>query len=265
LPGVRIVEQWAFFNCCALSDVEFGDKLETIGERLFAGCRSLRSIKIPYVRTVGSDAFNGCHSLQKIKMPYVRTIGSWAFLQCEQLTDVELPCVETMGPSAFIRCVKLRRVAIPLKDNMFVVNNVDQRCTQFGECENLTAVDLLGGMHNTVYSLLLESWKDEINQEIDRINEVLPNIHHTEKTNVIQGWIRSVIDRIQHYKAEHNTLLKEDMTQLELAVWKANLDENEEVRAKKAKIDVESVRNERRIKSGASIIIGNVLPFLMLR
>jgi hypothetical protein len=36
------------------------------------------------------------------------------------------------------------------------------------------------------------------------------------------------------------------------------------VRAKKAKIDVESVRKEKCITSGASIVIKNVLPFLKL-
>ena len=75
---------------------------------------------------------------------------------------------------------------------------------------------------------------------------------------------------MKRYKTEHKTLLKEDMTQLELAVWKAKLDEREEdnsnlkMPAKKAKIDVEGVRMERRITSGASIVIKNVLPFLQL-
>jgi hypothetical protein len=41
LPGVRIVEKGAFFNCKALSDVEFGDKLETIGEAVFLCCPRL--------------------------------------------------------------------------------------------------------------------------------------------------------------------------------------------------------------------------------
>ena len=65
-------------------------------------------------------------------------------------------------------------------------------------------------------------------------------------------------------------MLNEDMTQLELAIWKAKLDEkeddnsNQKVQAKKAKIDVESARKERRIKSGADIIIRNVVPFLQL-
>jgi hypothetical protein len=244
LPGVRIVEQWAFSYCAALSDVEFGDKLETIGKRVFAGCRSLRSIKMPYVRNIGDSAFNGC----------------------KQLTDVELPCVDTIEPFAFFRCHRLRRVAIPLKDNIFLFDNYRQRCSQFDDCANLTTVDLAGaeGIHKTVSSLLLESWRDEMNQEIDRINQVLPNTRFIEKTDAIRLWIRSVIDRMEHYKAEHNTLLKEDMTQLELVVWKAKLDEKEEAQAKKAKIDVKVVRKEKRITSGADIIIQNVLPFLKL-
>ena len=92
-----------------------------------------------------------------------------------------------------------------------------QRYSQLDECENLATVDLVGaeGIRKTISSLLLERWRDEMNQEINSINQVLPNTPANEKTNAIQGWIRSVIDRMEHYKVEHNTLLKEDMTQLE--------------------------------------------------
>ena len=109
-----------------------------------------------------------------------------------------------------------------------------------------------------------------MNEEIDRINQDLPNTPADEKTAAIHHWIRSVIDRMEHYKTEHNRLLKEDMTLLELAVWMTKLDEKEEdnsnpkIQAKKAKIVVESRRNERRITSGANIVIKNVLPFLKL-
>jgi hypothetical protein len=80
---------------------------------------------------------------------------------------------------------------------------------------------------------------------------------------------------MEHYKAEHSILLKENMTQLELALWKTNLDDEKGekassssdviVQAKKAKLDVEGMRREKRITSGASIVIKNVLPFLQSR
>ena len=108
-----------------------------------------------------------------------------------------------------------------------------------------------------------------MNEEIGRINRELPNTLGNEKTNAIRLWIRSVIDRMGHYKAEHNRLLKEHMTQLELAVWKAKLDEEEdstkEVQTtKRAKIDTDYVRKDKRITSGANVIVKNVLPFLKL-
>ena len=56
------------------------------------------------------------------------------------------------------------------------------------------------------------------------------------------------------------------MTQLELAVWKANLDEEEDdhLEGGRDRIDTRGRRNERRITSGADIVIRNVLPFLQL-
>jgi hypothetical protein len=98
---------------------------------------------------------------------------------------------------------------------------------------------------------------------------VLPDTRAGDKTDVIQEWIKSVISRMVNYKAEHYALLKEDMTQLELAVWKAKLDDDDDEKEDgsiegRAKIATGSARNERRITSGASIVINNVLPFLKL-
>jgi hypothetical protein len=133
--------------------------------------------------------------------------------------------LERIGIGAFANCSRLRRITIPLKDNMFPLDSGFQIYKQFHECWNLTTVDLFGGIHNTISSLLLESWKNRIEQEIDRINQVLPSTPAYEKSDTIRLWIESIINSIEHYKAEHYALLKEEMAQLELAVWKAKLDE----------------------------------------
>ena len=244
LPGVRIIEDWAFNNCRALTDVEFGDKLDTIGFEAFYCCTSLRNIKIPKIR-----AIRDC-----------------AFVECKQLTDVELSeDLETIGEEALAYCPRLRRISIPLKDEEMIEDNV------FMKCENLSQVDLVGGIHKTVLTLLLDSWRNEMNDLIDRINQVLPNTAANNKTVVIQEWMERVRGRIKHYKSEHHVLLKEFTTLLELALWKAKLDESQDERAlgsdqpaKKAKIDVMAARQEQRITFGASIVIKNVLPFLKL-
>jgi hypothetical protein len=73
----------------------------------------------------------------------------------------------------------------------------------------------------------MESWRNEMRE--GRINRVLPTTAHsqTQKKGTIRQWqwIRSVLQRIEHYKTEHYILLQEAMTPLELALWnwKANL------------------------------------------
>ena len=47
-----------------------------------------------------------------------------------------------------------------------------------------------------------------MNQEISRINEVLPDLSSFEKAGEMRDWIRRVLRRIEHYKAEPHNLLK---------------------------------------------------------
>mmetsp|Transcript_22113 Transcript_22113/g.36142 ORF Transcript_22113/g.36142 Transcript_22113/m.36142 type:complete len:112 (+) Transcript_22113:678-1013(+) len=108
-------------------------------------------------------------------------------------------------------------------------------------------------------------------REISRINRALPTLN-TEgiQTDGIQQWIESVLSRMEHFKAEHYTLVREAMTLLELAMWKAIIDENggenysQRAKAKKVKMDMKAARRERRVTSGADIVVKNVLPFLKL-
>jgi len=269
---VEIIEQEAFFRCVSLRGVNMLGVRE-IGDRAFGACHALSGVEFgSNLESVGGEAFYNCTSLRSIKMPSVRTIQQWAFGHCYQLIDAEFGVdLERIGPYSFYKSTRLRRIAIPLKDNLFPFDIVEQQYNQFEDCENLTAVDIVGAeeINNTISSLLLESWRDGMNQEIDRINQELPDTHVNETTNAIRLRIRSVLGKMEHYKAEHNRLLKEHMTQLELAVWKAKLDEKEssstlKVQTKRAKLDVESMRKEKRITSGADIIIKNVLPFLKL-
>ena len=92
-----------------------------------------------------------------------------------------------------------------------------------------------------------------MNDEIDRINQVLPNTRTDLKTSAIQQWMERVLERIEHYKSEHYTLLKNNMTQLELALWKSNLPND---------VDAAESRHEARVTCGANIIIPHVLSFL---
>ena len=104
--------------------------------------------------------------------------------------------------------------------------------------------------------------------EINRINQVLPITSRIEKTDAIRQWMESLVDKMDHYKAEHYRYVKEGITLLELALWKAKLGEKEDIceegKTKKAKVDAQSARKGKRITCGADTVIKNVLPFLKL-
>jgi hypothetical protein len=240
MTGVIEIEKHAFFGCHALSDLDF-DKVEIIGYGAFMYCRSLRSTNLPSVRRVGASAF----------------------YECRALTDAVFgEDLERIEGGAFYNCPSLRHIAIPLKDGLIVEDGA------FNHCTSLSRVDVAGGIHKTISSLHMERWRDETKEAIDSINQTLPETPR-RKANAINQWIRSVIDKMEHYKAEHQIVLKEAMTLLELALWKANLDETEsgvpsQEGARVTRRQVKRARKERCITSGAGIIIKNVLPFLQL-
>jgi hypothetical protein len=253
---VRVIESDAFAECTALEEVEFGNQLETIGEWAF-------------YRT----------SLRNINIPKVRLIGDYAFSKCRQLTEAELSeDLERIGEDALAYCPRLRSIAIPLKDDMLGK-------TVFDYCEYLSTVDVVGGVHKTISSLPLDSWKSDMNHEIGRINHVLPNTDCSRKNAAIQQWMERALEKIEHYKSAHYALLKDNMTQLELALWKAKLHEMEgeefalssdlcvllekkmtllEFARWKAKVDEEfaDARLKARVNCGATFIIPHVLSFL---
>ncbi len=244
LPGVKTIDTEAFQHCTGLKSVKFGNKLETIGKCSFAHCTSLRRLKI--------------HTVSSIEL--------CAFWDCIVMTHVELPSEEgalyTIKGRAFAECRSLRRISLPLKEDLLTANTV------FDDCDELQRVDLVEGIHETVSSLHLNSWRDEMTSEINRINRSLPFLSEEGiQTEGIQQWMQSVLRRITHYKADHRNLLKEAMALLELALWKAKLDANGEEcslesKTKRRKIDDEDIRKESRVTCGANIIIKNVLPFL---
>jgi hypothetical protein len=272
--GVLKVGGWAFNRCRSLERVKMPG-VKIIGYGVFYYCNSLVDVELDNLEMVQDDAFSDCTSLQRVKLPKVKTIGISAFRDSGVDVLEFGEDLETIRSGAF-QGSKLRRIAIPLKDGMFQWNDYLETYTQFSKCYNLATVDLVGGVHKTVASLHLESWRNEMNEEIQQINQILPVIDHDEKSSEIVEWIQLLISKIEHYKSEHRAVVKEVATLLELALWKAKLADfieegdvgvgpAEENTERKAKIDDdEGTRKEARITSGADIVIKNVLPFLMM-
>jgi hypothetical protein len=266
---IRRIKKYAFDRkCYRLRRVRKMTGVVEIEENAFGGCNALSELEFDKLEIIGNRAFCSCFSLSSINMPSIRMVGEYAFAHCVALTDVVFgENLERIETGSFVCTRALRRIVIPLKYNLIIDYHA------FHYCQNLSRVDVVvGEIHKTISSLHMESWRNEMKEEIDRINQTLPNTHSYEKAEAIQEWITRVLDRMEHYKTEHRTLLKEAVTLLELTLWKAKLlneaDEKkcsvDEVR-KKAKIDTEAARKENRVTCGASIVIKNVLPFLSLK
>jgi hypothetical protein len=106
--------------------------------------------------------------------------------------------LETIEKRAFSGCISLERITLPLKDGIITADNV------FRLCENLKHVDLVGGVHETIVALHLDEWRDDMKEEINLINQVLPNAlarydyrdNYFEaggKAQAVREWIRSVL------------------------------------------------------------------------
>lgn len=303
--SVRVIDAEAFEGCQHLTHVTFHDEVERVDERAFQMCPSLQRIYFSSssgvkvvkegafafctrledidefaqeLESIGANAFINCSSLRHVKIPSVKVIEANAFYMCVHLMDVEFgEGLERTGECAFGGCHRLRHISIPLKDDVITDDNL------FKGCENLTTVDIAGrNIHEAVLSLNLESWRHEMNQEIDRINQLLPCVTTEEhpffgprgqKTPLIRRWVGSVLCKMKHYKAEHYHCLREAAAQLELALWSINLlslDESEDVDSLEFKGSkatpgiIERTRQERRVTCAANVVIENVLLFLIL-
>ena len=175
MPGVTIIEEDAFGCCIALTDVECG-KLEILGEGAFYECKSLKSINLPSARIVEEEAFSNCTALMDAKF------GSK---------------LERIDERAFSNCTSLQRITIPLKDGMISHDGI------FTCCEKLNHVDLVEGeiLRETITALQLEEWRNNMHDEIDTINQILPTTDAGEllyddvggKARTIRRWIISVL------------------------------------------------------------------------
>ena len=149
-------------------------------------------------------------------MPSVEIVEENAFNYCDALMDVKFSNkLRRIEWRAFVRCRSLERITIPLKDGLIATDAV------FTGCDNLKHVDLVeGDLHETISALSLDEWRKDMNEEIDSINQILPDAYaglcdydddddEGEKAWEIRMWVRSVLRKIIHYQAEHQRFVNE--------------------------------------------------------
>lgn len=90
---VTEIEEYGFYYCVALTDIQLPNTLTKLNQGMFYDCRSLTSIDVPEgITEIGGQVFRGCKSLERIKLPKsLVKIGDMAFTDCQSLTNLEIP------------------------------------------------------------------------------------------------------------------------------------------------------------------------------
>jgi len=106
-------------NCQGLDTVYCQPGLQSIGNKAFDGCTSLRHVDIKEGLTeIGTNAFANTSSLETIKLPNsLETIGDGAFYNTG-LTSITIPAnVQNMGEGGFVSILKGNHKCTQYNDN----------------------------------------------------------------------------------------------------------------------------------------------------
>ena len=101
--SVTSIGDYAFSDCCSLSEIVIPSSVTSIGDSAFSFCGSLSEIVIPSsVTSIGDSAFSHCYSLSEIVIPSsVTSICDSAFYKCKFPDNLELELISRFGYKIF--------------------------------------------------------------------------------------------------------------------------------------------------------------------
>lgn len=94
-----------------ISQIEFGNNLQSIGIGCFFNCSNIEELNIPSnIKIIENGAFRNCQSLNKVVIQEgVIHIGNNVFRGCDNLTEVHLPrSLGYIGENVFRECYNLK-------------------------------------------------------------------------------------------------------------------------------------------------------------
>jgi len=115
----------------------------TIGRGAFSGCTGLTELTIPDGVTIEKGAFSGCTGLTELTIPDGLTIKSWTFSGCTGLTELIIPEDVTIESEAFSGCTELKSVTF--NGCFFDTGTIAEI---FYECSALTEIIIAGNIDN---------------------------------------------------------------------------------------------------------------------
>jgi hypothetical protein len=241
-----------FKDCSRLRDVKFHDGLLVILNGVFENCIALESITLSStVLMIGHYAFRGCSQLKSVELnDKIESIGNAAFSGCILLERIKIPAsVKKIFGDAFANCPMLASVEFCKEIEDFVSQAPVQDWWTRGSHDHKTLI---------VYSFLAEKGIPGRLSKMkgkwwNNIHDMLKRLHSIEKNKETK--YRDAIDaKLTVYEE-----LRDVASELELAPWKSKIAESYPM---VANLNT-TMKAEYRMNCGASVIIPNVLSFLL--
>lgn len=135
VPTGTVAVADAFFGK-DIESIDFGTKLETVGNNAFYGCRNLKSVKLPASCTkVGDMAFAGCTALESVEYAgKLASIGFCSFANCSNLTSFKYTGTGSSTLTAIGECAFWNDRKLAYLDAGTIVNvNVGSFWNCFGD------------------------------------------------------------------------------------------------------------------------------------
>ena len=229
LPStVTNIDENAFTFCRSLKKVVLNEGLKTIGDNAFNNCRTLESITIPSsLVEIGKYGFYNCSSLREVVLNEgLQKIDKKSFGWCKSLESIALPSTVTdIGVEAFYNCIGLREVVCSGGLAM-IYYNAFYNCSVL---ERITFPDLSTRLDNMIRAGQVDI-QEKVQQCINQIEMIEWRRGGTiyipvDVTRRRDGWalvkqhFHQIVKWIKYYE------MKEATTLIELAFWKANIDQ----------------------------------------
>lgn len=251
-PNVTEVDAYAFSECRNLREVVLNEGLKKIEDRAFMRCTSLETITLPSTLTeIGIYVFYNCSGLREIVFHEgLHRIGDGSFHSCSLIQSITLPSTLTnIGDRAFCGC-DLQEVVI-MNEKTEICSNTFTSCSslesfkfpilssRFGALVRVGYSDIVNKTNNLPgvhYQITIQTPRRRKQQHNRRIGEIVipayrmvtilrrgydPREHQKMRHNwvAIKSKLDMVVDLIACYEK------KEATTLLELAFWKANMNQ----------------------------------------
>lgn len=237
-PSVTVVDAYAFSECRNLREVVLNEGLKKIEDRAFMRCTSLETITLPSTLTeIGISVFYNCIGLREIVFNEgLHRIGYGAFHSCSLMQSITLPYTLTdIGDSAFCGCSNLQEVVI-MNEKAKICGNAFTSCSdlerykfpnlstrfeamvRMGYSDIVNKINYLSGVYWMGGHIVIPAYRIETYEiMLDGSDPGTRKVHH--KWAVIRSKLDMVVELIAYYEK------KEATTLLQLAFWKANMNQ----------------------------------------